>query len=229
MKNRNKFIAIITSIIILVSTSGCSVIKNNTGVNLTTETEHESIQTTETMSTNETEISTEYITNSENNVYYSYQRNSEWKDDNLGDSVYKMYDSGCLTCCLTSEIIMQGIELSDADFDINPKTMNEYFSENEVYDSEGNIQWDVLESVLGMTVVRKDAEEMETKEIENLLSDGIYPIVRVRVNGNGNYHYVLITREDNGGFWCMDPLNSEECEVSLDSFGNTIYAVRYLS
>ena len=53
-------------------------------------------------------------------------------------------------------------------------------------------------------------------------------IVRVRVKGLGNFHYVLLVKCQDGQFWCMDPLHAEEELVPLSAFGNRIYAIRYL-
>lgn len=61
-----------------------------------------------------------------------------------------------------------------------------------------------------------------------LLQDGIYPIVRVRMKGSGNFHFVLIVKSERGKFWCMDPMVQTDSLVSLEEFGNRIYAVRYL-
>ena len=60
------------------------------------------------------------------------------------------------------------------------------------------------------------------------LAKRIFPIVRVRVNGSGSFHYVLIVNSDGKEFRCMDPMNPSDSLVPLSDFGNCIYAVRYI-
>lgn len=66
------------------------------------------------------------------------------------------------------------------------------------------------------------------KTLEKLLAKRIFPIVRVRVNGSGSFHYVLIVNSNGKEFRCMDPMNPSDSLVPLSDFGNRIYAVRYV-
>ncbi|MBQ8687402.1 MAG: hypothetical protein IJ512_02485 [Ruminococcus sp.] len=161
-------------------------------------------------------------------VHY-YQKDALWKDAPLGDSVYHMGDSGCLTTCLAALIHMQEIEVEGIETAITPGTLNQFFSENQVYDSEGNLQWDVLEDVLHTEIVGGDAAEFENGELETLLTRAVYPIVCVRMPESGNYHFVLLIGSENGTYWCMDPLNKKEEPVSLSEFNDRIYSVRYIN
>lgn len=164
----------------------------------------------------------------EKDVICLYQKDVRWKEDKLGDSVYTMETSGCLTVCLSAALQMQDIKLEGSE-SLMPKALNQYFSEQGVYDSQGNIQWEPLERAIGKTVVRKSGSELSEGELEGLLEEGIYPVVRVRVGGIGNYHYVVLTGcTESGSFQCMDPLNEENKTVSLSVFADRIYAVRYI-
>lgn len=162
------------------------------------------------------------------NVTYFYQKSPKWQADALGDSKYTMADSGCLTCCVASVLQMQKIAVSGLASDADAGAVNRFFSENGVYDSEGNLLWEKLSQVTGKTVVKKDASELAEGELDELLASGVYPIVRVRVGGVGNYHYVLLVESQDGAFWCMDPLEETPKAVPLSDFGDKIYAVRYL-
>ena len=62
------------------------------------------------------------------------QDEAAWADDLLGESSYTMASSGCLVTCIASAVSM---ETGTA---ITPGSLNAIFSENHVYDSEGNIQ-----------------------------------------------------------------------------------------
>ena len=154
-----------------------------------------------------------------------FQQDERWKDDNLGDSKYKMGDSGCLTTCLTSMVIMQNITVSELD-EITPKTLNAYFSENGVYDSEGDLDWIKAGNVLGVEFTRREPSELSENEVDDMLKNAVYPIVCVRTD-NGNYHFVLIVGSDESNYLCMDPMN-EDCEITpLSKFDDKIYSVRY--
>lgn len=103
-----------------------------------------------------------------------------------------------------------------------PSTLNTRLSFDGVYDSEGNMQWESLRQSTGYQV---DLPlDISADVIDSYLSQGIYPIVRVRMYGLGNTHYVLIVKAENGRYWCMDPLKDELTELS--DYGSRIYAVR---
>lgn len=78
---------------------------------------------------------------------------------------------------------------------MDPGTLNSFFSGKQVYDREGNIQWDPLSSALNVSLERINGiSAMRKTDLTALLSEGIYPIVRVRVKGLGNFHYVLLVK-----------------------------------
>lgn len=162
------------------------------------------------------------------NVVYFYQKDDAWKSDRLGDSVYTMEDSGCLTCCVAAILQMQDISVDGLSADADAGAVNRLFSEKDVYDGEGNLQWDVLEQVTGVSVVKQEASELDDGALDAYLAQGHYPIVRVRVGGDGSYHYVLIVCSRDGEYWCMDPLEETQTLVPLSAFGGKVYAVRVL-
>lgn len=143
------------------------------------------------------------------------QDDEEWADDKLGESTYSMAGSGCLVSCIASAV-------SDEVNVITPGEMNAIFSENNVYDAEGNIQWGQIAAVEGYQVKVFDVPSND--HIEECLNDGKYPIVRVRMSGVGNFHYVLIVGSKENAYICMDPLEDEL--TALSQYGNRIYAVR---
>lgn len=159
---------------------------------------------------------------------YFYQQDDAWKNDRMGNTEFTLGDSGCLVSCIAAIVQMQEITAEGVEQPVTPQTLNRFFTEQGVYDSEANLQWDMLEQVLPVSVVRKDASALAEGELERILSDGCYPIVRVRMHGIGSYHYVLITGSEEGEFLCMDPMEKETVSVPLSSFGGRIYAVRYL-
>ena len=146
------------------------------------------------------------------------QDDERWADETLGDSSYTMEKSGCLVSCIASAVTMTKEEKT-------PGILNEEFSAHNVFDAEGNILWDALRN-MGEYEVDVFNEVTEELLIE-CLKDGRYPIVRVRMRGVGNFHYVLIVKAENGEFYCMDPLEDELTKLS--KYGNRIYAVRCVS
>lgn len=206
MKKRGKILLIITAaaVIILAAAAAVCYTMRNRGV--------------------EAVPSADFAADS---VVYYYQKDPLWKDDALGNSSYHMEDSGCLVSCIAAEIKMQGVEIPGLS-DITPASLNKFFTENQVYDSEGNVLWEQLEKSINAGVVLKDASDLEDGELDALLENNICPIVRVRMHGDGNYHFVLIVSSCDDMYLCMDPLNEEKRTVPLSEFGNRIYSVRYI-
>ena len=106
--------------------------------------------------------------------------------------------------------------------------VNQFFSEHGVYDSAGNLLWEMLEQTAGVSVRKQDAAELQDGELDQELAAGRYPIVRVKMPKSGSYHYVLLVGSADGTYLCMDPLQTKEQTVPLSDFGGKIYAVRVL-
>lgn len=147
---------------------------------------------------------------SEDYVLYR-QDNNLWAGDHLGNSSFIMKSSGCLVTCIASAV------------NIDPKTLNERFSLHNVYDSEGNLLWGNIKNADDSYHVEVFSEVSEDI-LMDCLDNGRFPIVRVRMNGIGNFHYVLIVKAEKGMFYCMDPLQDKL--MSLSTYGNRIYAIR---
>lgn len=160
------------------------------------------------------------------NVIAFYQKDDLWKNDSLGSSKYHMGDSGCLTTCIASQILMQNISV-DGISEITPGTLNKFFSDKSVYDSEGNLQWDAAGRVLNVDFTSKETSEITENDLETLIKNNVYPIVCVKMPSSGNYHFVLLSGSDKSSFLCMDPLNKDKNIVSLSKFNDTVYSVRY--
>ncbi|MBQ8541517.1 MAG: C39 family peptidase [Clostridia bacterium] len=142
------------------------------------------------------------------------QDDARWSSDKLGASRYTMKTSGCITTSIATAL-SRGLD------EITPGELNKAFSENGVYDTDGNIQWAKLDALGYKADVLSEVSE---DEIYANLKNGQFPIVRVRVNGTGNFHYVLIVGVENGEYICMDPLKDEL--TPLSAYLNKVYAVR---
>lgn len=159
------------------------------------------------------------------NIAVFYQKDDRWKDDPLGNSEYHMGDSGCLTTCIASQLLMQNISVDEIP-DITPAALNKFFSDNNVYDSEGDLQWDAAGKSLNVDFISKETSEITENELENLIGNNVYPIVCVK-RPSGNYHFVLLAGSDKNSFLCMDPLDKDNGIVPLSYYDNKIYSVRY--
>ena len=156
----------------------------------------------------------EYLSDAE--VVFYRQDDERWREDRLGESKYTMGSSGCLVSCIASALSME------SSMEETPGALNERFSAKQVYDVEGNLQWGLLSEA---GEYQADVYgEVSTDVIEDCLSEGHYPIVRVRMYALGNIHYVLIVGAGDGEYLCMDPLRDEITELS--DYGNRVYALR---
>mgnify|MGYP002512582796 CR=1 FL=1 len=147
------------------------------------------------------------------------QDDIQWSDDKLGSSDYTMRSSGCLVSCIASALSMER-GLTET-----PGTLNRTFSSGHVYDAEGNLLWNRL-SELGDYRVDVYTETSSTI-IDACLSEGRYPIVRVRIHTLGSFHYVLIVGAQDGEYLCMDPLQNEI--MPLSAYGKRVYGIRCVS
>lgn len=139
-----------------------------------------------------------------------------WADDTLGDSSFTMKSSGCLVSCIASAVSMESGD------EVTPGELNRLFTEYNVYDREGNIQWSAIDNINDYST--QVYSSVSQQDIEQCLTAGHYPIVRVRVNVIGSFHYVLITGAEDGDYVCMDPLKDELTKLS--QYAGRVYAVR---
>lgn len=147
------------------------------------------------------------------------QDDARWGKERLGDSKYTMASSGCLVSSIASALSMESGE------ERTPGTLNAEFCAGDVYDAEGNLQWEQLSALHKYQV--EVYQDVSADIIDACLSEGRYPIVRVRMYMLGNIHYVLIVGMQDGEYQCMDPLQDKL--MKLSSYGNRVYAIRCVS
>lgn len=115
--------------------------------------------------------------------------------------------------------------LADRDKDMTAGELNRIFSEGQVYNEQGDIVWGRIEEIMPEVRVLV-AGSVDGKQIETLLDEGKYPIVKVKVGGNGAAHWVLIVGSDGGEYLCMDPLVEDGKLVPLSRHGGVVYRMR---
>lgn len=139
-----------------------------------------------------------------------------------------MGDSGCLVTCLAAALQMQNFHRTALGDDINPKTLNQFFSAHQVYDAEGDLQWYAMEDALQVSTVYLESGDFSAETLENLWKETIYPIACVS-GKHGNLHFVLLVGRTEDENWCMDPMHTEPELVPLSQYGNDIASIRYLT
>lgn len=152
------------------------------------------------------------------------QKDPEWADDLLGTSRDTMAASGCLVTAIASGLDMQA-KAENSDFYITPKSLNQVLTDAEAYTDGGAVIWEKIKTALPQTEVYV-AGKVDMNIIDKFLENGLFPVVKVRVGGNGAYHWVLLIGAEDGHYVCMDPLSKTGEPVSLAVFKDRIYSMR---
>lgn len=150
---------------------------------------------------------------------YIYQQNdAEWGATSIGDTDYKMSSHGCLICALANSLSISG-------YNVDPQELNSIFTEAGVYDEDGNIIWYKIKDAVGGYDYSYE-RAFSTKDIEEDLRNGRYPIVKVKYKKTGIFHWVLIVGTKDGEFYIADSLHEGEV-IPLSTHGK-VYAYRVL-
>lgn len=154
-------------------------------------------------------------------VPFFLQNDPQWAGDALGASRFKMAASGCLVSCIASSLSAQGMET-------DPGKLNRLFTENDVYNGEGDILWANIKNAFPDVQVTMPAQ-VDADALEKAVADSRFPIVKVKYNGSGYQHWVLLIGADENGYLCMDPLNSRMEPLLLSKHGGVIYRYRVVT
>lgn len=157
-------------------------------------------------------------------ISFYRQRDASWAEDKLGETNFTMGSSGCLTTALAAGLEM-GKQKEEPTYELTPEELNRLFSEKGVYNSSGDIVWGNILNALDAVQVYV-GQEVSSTIIDDFLREGKYPVVRVRVGGNGAMHWVLIVSSDETMYYCMDPLSQQTMAVPLSSFDSKVYSIR---
>lgn len=148
------------------------------------------------------------------------QNDPQWKDELLGDSGQNLARIGCLVSVLASDIDYLG-------YKTNPADLNRLFNANGVYTNSGEVIWNKISEAIPN--IKYDYMRVFTsRTLENDLKNGRLPIVKVRYNKTGIFHWVLVIGSDNQDFLIMDPLNPNKKAIRLGTHGR-VYAYRVLN
>jgi len=152
------------------------------------------------------------------NVAFFLQNDPAWSDDFLGSTGYTMGGSGCLVTCIAASLSAQGI-------DTDPGRLNRAFTQEGVYNCQGEIVWNHIEDAIPNVRVSAPAK-VDVIALEQAVAQGRFPIVKVRYKGVGYQHWVILIGARNGHYLCMDPLNGDKQPLPLSAHGGVIYRSR---
>lgn len=152
------------------------------------------------------------------------QKNEAWKEDRLGTSSCTMGSSGCLTSCIASALSTQH-KATGAGQAVSAGELNRLLGETGVYNKSGDIVWGELAKALPKAEVVV-AASVDERQIEELMDQGRYPVVKVKVGGRGAAHWVLLVGSRDGEYLCMDPLEEDGEPVPLSRHGGVVYRMR---
>lgn len=152
-------------------------------------------------------------------VEVNLQNDSRWSEDLLGNSRYSMGGYGCLVSVLATSI-------TDLGYKINAGDLNRKFSEYGIFTNQGEVIWYKISEVFPDVRYRYQ-RIFNSGTFENDLREGKLPIVMVKYNKTGVFHWVLIVGADENDFLIVDPLNGSKDYMRLSKHGN-VYAYRVL-
>lgn len=147
---------------------------------------------------------------------YFLQTDPEWASAKLGTSNYTLAQQGCT-------ITDVAMVLNYLGYETNPALLNQQFTEDSLYDENGNLLWFKLEDLY--PVQYKHRRIFSSKTIEKNLRNEILPIVKVKLAQWDLEHWVLIVGADGEDFLVMDPLNKNKTVTKLSDYGK-VYAYR---
>ena len=152
------------------------------------------------------------------------QKDEAWSDDKLGKSVYRMGGSGCLISCIAAGLSSECQNLGIGKI-ITAGELNQLFGQHGVYNQQGDIVWGRIEDAMPEVEVFV-ASSVDSNEIEELLKEGHYPIIKVKVEGTKTAHWVMLVGSEDGEYLCMDPLEKDGKLIPLSRHGGVVYRMR---
>ncbi len=147
---------------------------------------------------------------------YYLQNDPAWAAESIGASGYSMADTGCLVSCVASAV-------SVLDATITPGELNEQLTAADGYDN-ADLLWYKLHEI-NPNVEYQYKRVFSATTLENDLTSGRLPVVKVKMHHTGATHWVLVVGAQDGEFWVMDPLQQDKTLVPLSEHG-AVFAYR---
>jgi GH25 family lysozyme M1 (1,4-beta-N-acetylmuramidase) len=120
------------------------------------------------------------------------QRDPRWNSKILGATGY--YTIGQYGCAMTC-VAMLLKWVNESNPNIDPKILNDWLNSHNGYTNDDDIKWDVAANQDGPSGLIWERQTYGTDEwniVDNLLNNGVKPIVKVNYKGNQGIHYVII-------------------------------------
>ncbi len=165
------------------------------------------------------ELKTDEVFDYSQNIEYFLQTDLRWGNDILGNSSYTLAQQGCVVTDVAMVLNYFG-------YNVDPGSLNEEFTANQVYTENGSLLWYKIEDLYPVEYEYK--RFFSDWAVEHNLEDGVIPIVRVKYGDSGLEHWVLIVGADGSDFLIMDPLAQNRVLSKLSNY-DKVYAYRTIS
>lgn len=176
-------------------------------------------------------------------VPYFSQLDSRWSTDPMSSSSYLVKSWGCTMTCVAMAFNYYGINAVNYTYndyftnDVNPRDLNLYLSQNGGYNAGNYLVWSVATnysnaSSKGIQYMSGSSQDWQnginardSTTLVNEINSGYPGLVQV-YTGYATYpwHWVLATGIEGSIIYINDPYWQDK--TTLDSYNNTIYAVR---
>lgn len=153
-------------------------------------------------------------------IQYFLQNDPEWAQEPIGVSNYKMGGYGCLITCVASAVSDLGVALT-------PQELNQKLTAVDGYQNGADLIWFKINEAVP-EVDYSYSRVFSSETIERDLGKGLLPIIKVKVNGFGAQHWLLVVGAQDGEFMVFDPLNAAKAPIPLSVHGKA-YAYRVLN
>lgn len=136
------------------------------------------------------------------------QSDSRWGNKSLGSCGDTMAEIGCAVTSMAIQVVHSG---SKSQSNFNPGTLVDYLSNNGGFDSEGNLYWGAVTSMVSNFTFEKRAyfssQKKSTiiKELSAYINQGYYIVMSVNYDG----HWIAIDTVKDDIVYMMDPAQNK--------------------
>ena len=149
---------------------------------------------------------------------------NDWASDTLGQTSDTMADYGCTVTSVANAITnVTGRQMS-------PKVLNAALSQINGYTSRGWLIWSKITEATNGAVQITVHDTPTQAGIEACMTDGGYPIVKIKLGGVVP-HWVMLTGRLNGAYLMRDPLRGGPSDpaIAVSTRARQIHSLRCLS
>lgn len=147
------------------------------------------------------------------------QKDPRWSREQLGTT--KGDTLGTDGCLVTAA----SMALGNLGFETNPSDLNARLTQSDSFTPQGWLIWDGIRKVTNNRAEARFYDEVDTKIIQQCMSDGYYPLVKFHLP-SGRSHWAMIVRHSEQGFHMRDPLRASNRALIFPRSAAAFKAVR---